>query len=243
MGEGSISIYLGNKLAILQTPEIHRKIQEFLQSTTIDIPASIPSDVPAEIHLTEKRSLLREKQNLEMETASLQARQLAIGQQVALIRDQMADKMGSDPVTAELQAIVDMRTKQLHGIKMQAEAGNVLFAGVEEITEKLARAKIELAQRREQLRKSAGGDQLVKFNNDLAEITIELADKKAGLQVLSNQLDQTEQQLRAATMLDPQASQIRLATQAFEIADRRVKELNALALSVQPPTVSVLGAE
>jgi hypothetical protein len=70
-----------------------------------------------------------------------------------------------------------------------------------------------------------------------------MAEKKAMLEIVSNQLNQTEQQLTASTVLDPQVSQIRLAVRALEIAEKRINDLNTLALNVQPPTVSVLGAE
>ena len=82
-----------------------------------------------------------------------------------------------------------------------------------------------------------------KYNNDLADITIELAEKAAALRVLNEQLGQTEHQLTAATMVDPQASRIRMATRAFEMADERVNELNTRIVNLTPPTVSVLGGK
>ncbi|MGB2864784.1 MAG: hypothetical protein WBC05_15770, partial [Sedimentisphaerales bacterium] len=89
----------------------------------------------------------------------------------------------------------------------------------------------------------AGTDQLAKFSNELAMMAIDIAENKAMLEIVSNQLNRTEQQLTASTILDPQVSRIRLVVRAFEIADRRVNELNTLALNVQPPTVSVIGGD
>ncbi len=73
--------------------------------------------------------------------------------------------------------------------------------------------------------------------------TIEFAEKTAALKVLSEQLGQTEQQLMAATVLDPQVSRIRQAIRAFEIADQRIDELSARSANLRPPVVSMLGGD
>ena len=243
IGKGKIVSYPPNKLVILQTYDVHQKIDRFLRHMTIDIPASTPSQIPTEMIISEKRSLLREKQNIEMEIARLLARQLAIERQIAVTEKQIAAKLETDPVTAELQQLVEMHASQLALVERQLEAGRLPAIELADMKEKLTRAKIELAQRHEQLSKSAGGDQLTKYNNELADITIEFAEKTAALRVLSEQLGQTEQQLTAATVIDPQVSRMRQATRAFEIADQRVNELNTRAANSQPPVVSILGAE
>lgn len=241
-GEGTISVYLDKKLAILQTYEIHQKIQKFLQTITIDVPAGTPLDIPVEIHLNEKNNLLREKQNLEMELARLQGRMPAIEEQIKRINMEIREKVQEDQVSEELRKILAMQIKYLEGVKKLVDDGDI-NGGVADAEEKIARAKIELARRNEQIGTFAGTDQLAKFSNELAMLAIDMAEQKAMLEIVSNQLNLTEQQLTASTILDPQVSKIRFAVRAFEIADRRVNELNTLALNVQPPTVSVLGAE
>ncbi|MFH1716492.1 MAG: hypothetical protein ABIF19_04010 [Planctomycetota bacterium] len=238
MGEGTIRIYMGRKLAIRQSPEIHQKIAEFLQSMTRDIPVSTPVDIPSEILLGEKQELLRKKLSNEMDVARLRASQSAIEEQITGIKSQIEAALESDSVTTELQQLVQMQADQLAAVEKQRQESRLA-----EMKQNLARAKIELAQRREQLSKSAGGDQLVKLNNLLADITIEFAEKTAELQVLSNQFDQTQQQLAAATVLDPQVSRIRWATRAFEIADQRVIDLNIHSINLRAPVVSVIGVE
>jgi hypothetical protein len=249
IGEGTINVYMGRKLAILQTPEIHRKIEEFLQSMITDIPAGIPADIPREILQSEKYNLLREKQNFEVETVRLRARQSAIEEQIAKIEAQIATKLEPDPVTAELKQLVEMHASQLAAMERASPTSKLTpthparVTAFVDIKEKLTRARIELAQRQQQLNKAAGGDQLVKYNNELADMAIQSAEKAAALKVLNDQLDQVQQQLTAATVLDPQVSLIRLATQAFEMADHRVNELNTRIVNMQPPMVSMFGAE
>ena len=178
-----------------------------------------------------------------MEIARLLARQSAIEMRIAATERQIAAKLKTDPVSAELQQLVEMHASQLALMERQFQAGKLPVVELADIKEKLTRAKIELAQRHEQLSKSAGGDQLTKYNNELADKTIEFAEKTAALRVLSEQLGQAEQQFMAATVVNPRVSRIRQATRAFEIADQCVDELNTRSATLRPPVVSMLGGK
>jgi hypothetical protein len=230
------------KLAILQTYENHQEIQKFLKSIKIDIPASVPSEVPEEVLLSEKSNLQVEKQNLEMELARSEGRMPAIEEQIRRIKDEIEEKVRSDEVSEELKKILDMQVKRLEGFKKLADDGDI-NGGIADAEEKLARAKIELARRREQIGESAGADQLAKFSNEMATLAIDMAEKKAMLDNIDIRLNRIEQQLTTSTILDFKVSRVRQVVRALEIAERRINELNTLALNVQPPTVSVLGAE
>jgi len=245
-GEGTITPYPSLrpwKLAILQTYENHQKIRKFLESIKMDIPAGKPLEVPEEMLLSEKNNLLREKQNLEMELARLQGRTPAVEEQIMRIRAKIDEKVQDDQVSEELRKILALQVNYLEGVKKLVDSGSVGAAELADAEEKLARARIELARRREQIGASAGTDQLEKYSNELAALTIDQAEKKVMQEIVSDQLIRTEQRLTAPTILDPQVSRIRLAVRALEIADRRVNELNTLALNMRPPMVSVLGAE
>jgi hypothetical protein len=243
-GEGEIRIYMGRKLVILQTPEIHREIQNFLQTIKVDIPVDVPMDVPLEPLLDEKQDLLRDKLNLEMKIARLEARHMAIEEQIAKMNKEINTKVEDDPVTRELQEIVDMYSERCDKFEeLVSKGGRVSSPELESEMIKLVQAKKELAKRRGELSRSAGGGQLTRFNSELANIMIELAEKRAELGVIDKQLKQVEGQLTMATTLDPQVSQIRLAQQALEIANQRVHELETLLAALQEPTATVLGAD
>ena len=245
-GKGTITPYPSQqprKLAILQTYENHQKIWEFLQSITIDIPAGIPSDVPVEMLLSEKSDLLREKQNLEMELARVQGRMPAIEEQIKRIKMEIEEKVQVDQVSEELRNILALQVRYLEGAQKLVDSGTMSTSGLADAEEKLARARIELAKRSEQIGASAGTDQLTKFSNELAMLAIDIAENKAMLKIVSDQLNRTEQQLTAGDMSDPQISRIRMTAQALEIAERRINELNARLVNLQLPRVSVLGGE
>ncbi|GAG50036.1 unnamed protein product, partial [marine sediment metagenome] len=216
--EGTITPYPSQqprKLAVLQTYEIHQKIQKFLENIKLDIPAGTPLDIPVEIHLGEKNNLLREKQRLEMELARLQGRMPAIEEQIMRIKKEIEEQVQSDQVSEELRTILALQVRYLEGVKRLVENGTMNTAGTADAEEKLARAKIELARRREQIGTSAGTNQLAKFSNEMAMLAIDMAETKAMLEIVSNQLNRTEQQLTASTILDPQVLRIRRAVRAF----------------------------
>jgi len=243
-GEGTISTYMGKKLVILQAPEIHQKIQNFLQTIKVDIPVDVTIDVPLEPLLDEKHNLLREKRGLEMEIARLEARNMAIEEQIALMNRQIMNKVEDDPVTHELQEIVDMLSKRYNEFeKLVSGSGRVSSRELEDAMKRFIQAKTELAKRRGDLSKVAGGDQLARFNRELADVMIDLAEKRAVLGVIDKQLRQTEGQLTMATTFDPQVSQIRITKQTLENAGRRVSELETLLAGLREPTITVLGAD
>ena len=242
-GEGAIAPYLGSKLAVRQTPQVHQKIRQFLQTVKTDAPVGIPLDIPAETLFYEKLELQREKRRLEMDLARLNARQTAIQQEIAKITTEVADKLGADYVTVELERIIEINANQLAAIAKRVESGTAASTDLGLMREKLARARIELARRREELNKSAGGDQLTRLNNELSSLAIDLSERTAELQVLNTQLRQTESQLALATTFDPRVSQLRLIREAFETAERRIGQLRARIAGLTPPVVTVLGAD
>jgi hypothetical protein len=178
-----------------------------------------------------------------MEIARLQGRRPAIDEQIMRIKKEIDQKIQDDQVSEELRKILALQVQYLEEIKKLTDVGRASNNEVADAEEKLARARIELARRREQIGASAGTDQLAKFSNELAMQAIDMAEKKAMLEIVSNQLDRTEQQLTAGDISDPQISRIRMAMQALEVAERRVNELNARLVNLQLPTVSVLGGE
>jgi len=190
-----------------------------------------------------KQSLLREKRRYEMELARLEARRPAIGEQIARIRHDAEKKVHDDPVIHELERLLQLQKQHLETTKILAADGRISHIDLGDAQEKIARANIELAQRREQVVKSAGGDQIAQFNDELTKLTIDLAEIRAVLSAVNSQLEQTERQLKAATAFDPQASELRFAYQALDAANHRVNELKTRLANLQAPTVTALGAD
>ena len=239
----TISLVMGNKLSIYQTPEVHQKIRKFIESIPIEIPPESTVDIPVEDFLQEKHQLIRDKRRLEMDIARSEARQRAIEEQITRISHQTASRVEEDTVTAGLDRILENQNQQLAQLKLGVERGQISPKELADAEEKIFRTKIELAQRQEQLIKSRGGDQLARYNAGLADIMIELAEKTAEIMVIDKQLNQTESQFATATAIDSRIEKIRMAKEALDRAQNRVNELNMHIADMQPPTVAVIGVD
>jgi hypothetical protein len=108
--------------------------------------------------------------------------------------------------------------------------------------EGVAKARIDLARRQEELTRQAGGGQLEEFTKELSRMAIDKAEKEAQLQIVRKQLDEVQKQLMQALTFDPEAARLRLAQEALDITGRRVAELQTQIANLQPPTVLVIGA-
>jgi hypothetical protein len=184
----------------------------------------------------ERSELARRIQVMELDLAGLGARREAILSQMTSIRLQVERKLQQDPVVQELEKLT-----QITGTFRDSE-GRVVPVKTPEGQEQTIRARIELANRREELSQQAGGGQLEEFSKELSRMAVDKAEKEAQLKVLSRQLDGVQKQLAQTLAFDPEAAKLRLAQTAIDIADRRVADLQTRLANLQPPQVTVLGA-
>jgi len=190
----------------------------------------------------QRSELARRVQDLDLELASLEARQKAIEHLVVEIRVKADEQMAQDTVMQELQKLVEIHTKVLADLQAAAAAGRVAPGELAQPQENLTRAKIELARRREELSKSAGGSQLEEFNKELSRMVVDRADKEIQQKILRSQLQEVQQQLAQASVFNPRAARISIAQEALNITAGRIAELQMRIANLQPPTVIVIGA-
>ncbi|MHC4574678.1 MAG: hypothetical protein ACYS76_11200 [Planctomycetota bacterium] len=212
----------------LPTPE-----QKFSQSSQMGL--------PAEVLLDRKNELFREKQGLEMEVARLEAQRSAIEQQIARINHNIAAKVESDPASTEFKPLLEKLEKDREFFEANIDRNTGYRAQLGAVLEKIASLRLQLVERRQNLIRDLGGDQLAAFNKELGGFMIELAVRKAELEVVSKQLEETEAQLRTASAFDPEISRIRLAQEELENAEHSLSELKIRLANLRPPALTVLG--
>jgi hypothetical protein len=189
-----------------------------------------------------KYDLEREIQALQLDLATTDARQKAIEKQIAIITDEAAKRAEQDEITRELDSLVRISTMNMVEVKKAVDAGRATPVDMSRAQESLTRAKIELARRREELSKSAGGGQVEEFNRELSQMTVEKAGKLAQQDVLNQQLAGVERELARASAFNPAAARMRIVREALDIMARRVAELQTRLANLQPPTVTMIGA-
>jgi acyl-coenzyme A thioesterase PaaI-like protein len=181
-------------------------------------------------------------QDIEMSLAAMGARRKAIEQQMARTRVELEHTQQNDEITRELQRILQTNEQLLSSLRTHFEAGRVPEGDTIKAQEGVAKARIELARRREELAKATGGGQLGAFGNELSAMAIDTAESHVRLQMLEQRLAETEAQIKEVSTFDPKATRVRTAREAMEVAERRVIELQRRIANLEPPIVTVIGA-
>lgn len=200
--------------------------------------------VEADVRALYSRSseLTHQIQNLELDLAGWEARRAAIQEQIVRAKVESERKLALDQVTQELERIVQAATNRLAQMEERYENKTEPVAVIEDSREQLARARIELARRREEVGRSVGGGRLDEFSSELTRTAVNMAEKRAQLDILRRQLDEVRLELAKASTFDPQAARLRMAKEWLDIAERRVAELTTQLANLQPPTVTMIGS-
>jgi len=161
--------------------------------------------------------LRQDVQTAKMNQASNQVIIDATTKRIADIQAKIKDKLENDPITVELQGLVEMSDKLLAQAEKEAQAGRIPAIQLEDIREKLARARIELARRREELSKSVGGNLIESLNRELADRSIRATQDEASIR-------SQEQQLVEAESLLAKADDYELLSLKADIAKQNLQE-------------------
>ena len=200
-------------------------------------------DLSQQLILHDISRLHLEVENAKMNHASNQITIDATTKRIAEIKANLEAQIGKDRVTEELQQLFELQFKRLQNIQKLAETGRVPSGELADAEEKLARARIELAMRREVLSKSAGGNLIESLNRELADRSIKTAQYEAELSRLERQITEAQELLAKADTYELLSLKVDIAKQNLEevlVWRDRMERRNRL---LQPPTVTIIGAD
>jgi len=192
--------------------------------------------------VAQKDELTRAIRSLELNQVSMEARRKAMYMQIEEARQQADKRLAADTVTQELEKLVQISTSHLELLQQRVTAGQMPQAELASAQESVARARIELARRREELSKLTGGGRIEQYDGELSTMAIDEAESRARLDVLRRQLADVQGQLTQASPFDPEAARIRVTQETLNLANQRVGELETRLATLQPPTVTIIGA-
>ncbi len=187
--------------------------------------------------------LRQDVQTAKMNQASNQVIIDATTKRIADIQARIKKQLENDSITIELQSIVEMSGKLVIEAEKQVKAGTISSIQLDEIKEKLARARIEIARRREKLSSSVGGNLIESLNKELADRSIRATQDEASIQSLEQQLVEAESLLAKADDYELLSLKADIAKQNLQESilwrDRTSRQIRFL----QSPMVSILGGE
>ena len=182
-------------------------------------------------------------QTAKMNQASNQVIIDATTKRIADILAKIKTQLENDSITIELQSIVEMSGKLVIEAEKQVKAGTISSLQLDELKEKLARARIEIARRREQLSSSVGGNLIESLNKELADRSIQATQDEASIRSLEQQLVEAESLLAKADDYELLSLKSDIAKQNLQESilwrDRTSRQIRFL----QSPMVSILGGE
>jgi hypothetical protein len=187
--------------------------------------------------------LRQEVQAARMSQASNQVIIEATTKRISEIQIKITEQLENDAISIERQKIIDLIGKLLIEATRQAKAGTIPISQVNEIKEKLARARIEKATRRESLSKSLGGNLIESLNKELADRSIQETEDEASLTSREKQLIEAESLLAKADDYELLSLKADIAKQSLQESilwrDRTSRQIRLL----QSPMVSILGGK
>jgi hypothetical protein len=187
--------------------------------------------------------LRQEVQTGKMNQASNQVIIDATTKRIADIQAKIKKQLENDSITTELQSIVEMSGKLVIEAEKQVKEGKISSLQLDELKEKLARARIEILRRREKLSSSVGGDLIESLNRELADRSIQATQDEASIRSLEQQLTEAESLLAKADDYELLSLKTDIAKQNLQESilwrDRTSRQIRFL----QTPMVSILGGE
>lgn len=217
-------------------------------ATSEQLPVPV-SSIPVEslgILQETRHDLARKKANFELEIAEQEAFRLAIIKQIAKVSDDMERKMAMDDITDQLHEILQMRSESLRRAKSwgDAAAANAAIndAVINQAKIDLAKAKIDLARRRQEVGKEAGGNKINELNDRLGDIAVDVSVKKAMYAVVIKQLNEVDAKLEVINKYASKRDKIEAAKKALKNAEYKVNALESQIANLKPPIVTVIGA-
>jgi chromosome segregation ATPase len=192
--------------------------------------------------LREIASLRNQIESREMNKATSSAYVDSITKQIAENQAKLEERLQADEVTKELAEIVQSNAEGLARIEQLVKDGRAPAAELNAPQEKLARAKIDLAKRREELGKSGSG-MIEALTRKLTDLATESSRTDAEIINLKRQLEEATQFLERAGDYEILSLRADAAMQNLREMIVLSSQLERRIRLVQPPQVSVIGAE
>jgi chromosome segregation ATPase len=212
-----------------------------LQAKLRDISGS--RDLSRQSILREINTLRQKLQTAIMKRASDESLYEATTNQIAEEQARRKKLVEDDPITREFKSILDVHERRLKETQKLYESGRASAADLEDIKEKIIRARIDLAKRQEEVSNPPGGIVLGSYNNELANLSTKIALARQEINSLEEQLKEAEDLLGKADSYELLSLKADIARQNLEETLLWRARLGRNIRSIQPPDVTVIGAE
>ncbi|UCG56436.1 MAG: hypothetical protein JSU70_16430, partial [Phycisphaerales bacterium] len=191
--------------------------------------------------LADIERLRSDLQRIKMDRASSDVIERATSERIAVARDKIDQQLKNDEITSELEQIVQICAEQLAREEELFKSKAVSLSAIGPAREKLAKARIELAKRREEMGKSTGGDLISSLNKELADLSISAIQDEVQIDNLERQLVEARNLLEYADRYERDSLKADIAKRHLEEAILLREQIARKIRLIQPSSVSVIG--
>ncbi len=164
-----------------------------------------------------------------------------LNQQIKEARDKAERQIAEDPVMKDLQKLLDISRQRVDATEKMMAAGQAGQSTLQDAMEKLARANIELAQRKEVLGAYVGVQQINDLLQRLNEISLRSVQSEIQLTQLDLRIRELRDTLEKAVDYEILSLRLDLAREKLGGALRRADTLSDF--QPEPPVVEAIGAD
>ena len=192
--------------------------------------------------LSDIRNVRQKLQSTIMKRASDETIYEATAKQIAEEQARRKKLVEDDPITREFKSMLDVHERRLEETKKLYESGRASAADLEGIKEKIIRARIDLAKRQEEV-SNPRGLVLSSTTDELANLATNMALAQQEIRSFEKQLEDEEDLLEKADTYELLSLKTGIARQSLEETLLWRARLGRNNRSIQPPDVTVIGAE
>ncbi len=192
--------------------------------------------------LNEIDNLRRDLQRIRMENLSDEVIIDTTTQQIMETERKVSQQAREDAIINEIKRIIELKSKEVEEERKQVESGvKVRESYLAEAEEKVARLRIELAQRLNELSKTSGGNQIESLNNELAKRSLQNTLNERKAQDIERHIAMAEELLSKADDYELLSLKTDIARENLRAAIIQYDRMNRKIRMLQPPSVSVIG--
>lgn len=190
----------------------------------------------------EVSSLRQKLQSAIMQRDSDKTLYEATAKRIAETQAKRKAQAQNDTITAELESLLAVHEARLKEIQALYNRGDASLAETQDAKEKIIRARIELAQRREQII-NPGSVEISSLNDGLANLATNIAMAEQEMKSLAEQLEDAKDLLQIADQYELLSLKADIIKQNLKESFFSRERLRQNIRLIRPPDVTVIGAD
>jgi len=184
-----------------------------------------------------------ELESLRLKQATDAAFRQALLGRIDEVRGKVGQSSMKDPITTELETIVTNRMKQLELSEELVKSRTVSLNTVDAARYDLAKAQIELLQRREELGRKAGNQELEGLTSKLAELSLQTMQTESRVGGLEEGIRRAQALLPDADVYERKSIRLEVAKRDLEAAVVRFNRAEQRLRLMEAPSATIVGGD